>query len=313
MNCTEGGLALAGARNMPLTEAVALLQVAAPAQSLRLRLAQSFRVYKPKILETLPADFRRLQGHVEDLAQFSRDVLRLAHIPQMPLKEHEYRACLSSDILTTQETQESLWIHEYGTCILAHEQALKDRQVAFGLFAIRHFGLLELLSAIPPDIGDNPPLEAQQRVNCDRLIAVARMLDELLPTVRYLLRTVGRRLDDVFTEGLPTSPRQIQRLCAKQQYGMALRILRHDDAVKNPLWIRLYAHILYHMQQYAAACVLCDAREDAAGKVVRMRRHLEREAIAFRQALPSYFPSERGYEQPRSLPAVGQSGDVIGA
>jgi hypothetical protein len=313
LNCTEGGLALAGARNMPLLEALALIKSDTPAQSLRSRLAQSFCAYKPKILETLPADFRRLQGQVEDLAQFSRDVLRLAHLPQMPLKDHEYYACLSSDISTTQETQESLWIQNVGIHILAHEQALKDRQAAFGLFAIRHFGLLELLSAIPPDIGEHPSLEAQQRVNCDRLIAVARMIDELLPTVRYLLRTVGRRLDDVFTEGLPTSPRQIQRLCAKQHYSMALRVLRQDDALKNTLWIRLYAHLLYQTQQYEASCVLFGTRDDATAKVARMQKHIADDASAWRQAIPAYFPVERDYKHLMSLPDVGQSGDMIGA
>lgn len=313
LNCTEGGLALAGARNIPLVDALALIHTEAPAQSLRSRLAQSFHTYKPKILETLPADFRRLQGQVEDLAQFSRDVLRLAHFPQMPLKDHEYRACLSSDIATTQETQASLWIQNVGADILAHEQALKDRQTAFGLFAIRHFGLLELLSAIPPDIGEHPSLEAQQRVNCDRLIAVARMIDELLPTVQYLLRTVGRRLDDMFTEGLPTSPRQIQRLCAKQQYSMALRALSQDTGWDYILWTRLRAHLLYHTQQYTAACALWGQRDDACAKIARMRRHLARDAAAARRAIPAYFPRECESVSLMSLPAVGQSGEAIGA
>lgn len=312
LNCTEGGLALAGAQNIPLKDALAMFQTSAPAQPLRERLAQAFRAYKPKMSETLPTDFRRLQGQVEDLGRFSDTVLSLVPYNIFMTQDME-DARIASECASFDETLRDIWLSTNGQQILAQEQALKDRQTAFGLFAIRHFGLLELLSAIPPDLGEHPSLEAQQRVNCDRLIAVARMIDELLPTVRYLLRTVGRRLEDVITEGLPTSPRQIQRLCARQQYGMALRTLQHDDSLSASMWTRLYGHFLYQTQQYDAACAWMAYREEHTAKVTRMRQHLARNAALFRDALPAYFPVERDFQSLMSLPASGQSGEHIGA
>lgn len=309
LNCTEGGLALAGAQNMPLDVALASLPNATGGR-VRPRLATAAQAYQPKMLETLPGDLRRLRAQIDDLAQFSATVLALASQPPVVLTDAERAVAMTSDLLTDADVEASLWLQRIGTQILAQEVLIQERQVAFGVFAIRHFGLLELLSAIPPDLGPTPSLEAHQRVNCERLIAVARMIDELVPTVRHLLRTVQSRLDDVYTDGLPTSPLQMQRLMAKQHYGMVQRALTADPA-SSRAWYGLQAQLFYHTQQYAAACALYTTVGSTPQKVRRMQQHLSHDVSALREALVAYFPD--GSPPPASVPVYEHCGAQIGA
>lgn len=260
INCTEGGLPLAGAQNMPLKDALAqYATVEPPAAPLRQSIQARWQAYTPTISPTLLEDFRALQAHVEDLARFSRNVI--AHAREMGLHTQALRAY-----------------------VLQQETLLQARQTAFSLFAIRHFGIIELLGAIPPAPDACATDEAREAINCARLVKVAEMIREELPHIRRVLRRTERRLRDVCGEVPRDEPRRaVRRLLARQHYRLAWQRATRRAS------LRFQAHLLYHTQQYAAADVLLAMCGGAEAKRARIRRHLMQWKTDVLAAMPAYF------------------------
>ena len=311
VNCTEGGLPLQGLANMPLAAVLDGLPapdgLTAPTLLAFHETATTrFRDYTPVIDPMLYQEFDGLRADVEVLAE----------------------CC---EVILTQATPEGLDDPAARQIILEQEALIQARKAAFGLFAIRHFGILELISEIPPAEEDVPDEEAKARYNCHRLTRVATMIREELPTVRHLLRTTRTRLRTLETTEKPLEPMQedssrcagsfttvlmVCRAIARQQYDAALRYIeqlsRQDPGVFDRMVCgsnildRLRGIVLLHRQEYHAALAVGVSASHAA----RARRHSLKYVWDTMQALSAYFPQGPVAPATESLVSVLPSTDL---
>ena len=302
VNCTEGGLPLTGLQNIPLRtvlEALPDLDTAAsqpPGTTLlqiRQRLATVAATYVPQVKPEFYEALETLCADVEAIADAATTIQTLA-------KTHGLEDAVAQ------------------TGILAQEALIQEKRSAFGLFAIRHFGILELISEIPPADEEVPDESAKAIYNCRRLSRVATMIEEELPQVRYLLHGTQRRIQ-ILRHGCclqaPLTRDDVVTLCralARQHYGVVATaldtLLRSTHGEEDPLlWgilRRLRGRVAYHQQQYivATACGLSEAH------TARATRHRLHDTWTTMQALAAYFPQETAapVEEP---PALGTSED----
>ena len=281
VNCTEGGIPLQGIQNLELhrmlealppldTEAepgTALLQ-------LRRQITDAATGYVPVVKPEFLSAFDQLIADVETIAEAGR---------------------------TIQAIEQQSGFEDEAQCqiVLAQEAVIQEKRSAFGLFAIRHFGILELISEIPPLDEDVPDEAAKRRYNCQRLVRVAKMIDEELSYVRYLLRSTRQRLSllpDPEKALIPTLE-TVCRAVARQQYAYAsaqLTAMTYDQdasglsTTNDALRRRLYGLIAYHQQHYAAAKALGVSVAHAA----RIAQYQLRYHWATMGVLSAYFPSQ---------------------
>lgn len=307
LNCSEAGLALPGIPNMPLAEALALPQCVPlggqhQSWTLRNRIRQRFTEYKPQVQATLGESLRRLRAEAEALMGVGR------RVPAF-LREHG---------LYTEATRQ--WV-------LAQEGIIQAHPAAWGLFAVRNFTILEVVSAPPPDESTVPDAAAKERYNCARLVRVAEAIAAEAPAVRRILHETLVRLEDVLTAGCPVAPRALRRQLVRQEYHLVWRLL-HSNAVEwqmsaawdsaaaeasEPIstarrYAELCSRVLVHTQQYEAALALMRAWDFAPARIARVQRHLRTFESQGRDILPVYYTPP-----PTPTPTEPQVGLQIGA
>lgn len=240
-NCSEAGLAIPGVPNAALRDCLEAFPDLPPEElwSFRRRVAKVARDFVPRIDERLYADLAGLRREVDLLVDNSRRVV--GFVREMGLATEALRR----------------WV-------LDREAPLQAHRAAFGLFCIRHFGLIELMAEVPP-AGAGDSREAQERYNCDRLVRVAGMILEEAPAVEALLRTAEARLlgqreaRALVLKGRATLESVLLAI-AQQRYKDALALLACLDDPQafapHGLPARLYQKVFWHQQQYAAAQAL---------------------------------------------------------
>ncbi len=274
VNCTEGGLPLGGIQNLPLRPLLEALPALDGDQPLGTSLLQVRRTiadtaarYVPQVQDTFPEAFATLCADVETIA-----------------------ACCT--LIRSIEKDHGFADPEQRALVLAQEATMQEKRSAFGLFAIRHFGILELISEIPPKEEEVPDEDAKTLYNCQRLVRVATMIHEELPKVRRLLRFTARRLAAIQhplvqqTMGHRPCVRDIQQAIMREQYPLAVHMLNAMET--SSAYRHLRGLVAYHQQQYHAAKIL----GVSAARAARIDRHLLQYHWATAQALSSYFPEE---------------------
>ena len=251
LNCSEAGLALTGARNVPLRDALASLDTSSTPEPLRPVLRRTWAGYTPKISDDLLPAVREIEQEVKDLTAmaqrlqvFAREMGITSHGPQQ-------------------------WITQ-------HEAIIQARQRAWGLFAIRDFRILELMSAIPPEDALSPDPLVRERVTAERMLQLASYILESTAIVQRLLRLTRRRLETM-------QERDTRRTLVMQHYNA-------------PSWtgdaaLARYPKYLYDTQQYEAALALMRTWGLHPRRIARIEQHLARWRTATMQALPAYFQS----------------------
>lgn len=271
VNCSEAGLAIPGLANRPFQ---AFLEAcpALPAEALwgfRTHLRTLAAQYVPVIDEGLYEAIATLRREVALLIQNSGHVVRFAR--EMGLEIEGARR----------------WI-------LNHEAPLQQYRTAFGLFCIRHFGLIELMAEVPPAEACVPDQAAKDRYNCERLIRVSQMLLEEAPLVERLLRVTEARLLGLRQSlqqrkaGTPTHLDDILLALTQQRYKDALHALEAWEpapgAAMNSLRRRLLSKILWHQQRYAAL-EPCEGSRQAQRLEGLLARHAARRVTALQHYL----------------------------
>jgi hypothetical protein len=309
LNCSEAGLTLAGIPNMPLREALALPQCEAlggqrRSWTLRARIRQRFAEYKPQVKDTLLEAVRQLRSDVEHLST-------VGHRVPAFIREHGLHTAALRQ-----------WV-------LAQERVIQAHPVAWGLFAIRSFDIVEIVSTPPPDPALVPDDAAKERYNCERLVRVARVIAAESANVRRLVRQTLSRLEDLLLTGCVVAPQALHRQLARQEYRLVWRLL-HSTQVDweldtllcpnetepalplSPSAPRRYAElcsrVLTQTQQYEAALALMQAWDLSPGRAARLQRHLQTFLTQGRDVLPAYF-----LPQPAPAPLQPQAGFQIGA
>ena len=256
LNCSEAGVALAGAQNMPLRDTLHSLRDMPLPGPLRLSLAQAWKGYVPHVSEHLIPALHDIQREVSILATMAGDVQKFA-------REMGY---------ATASTQQ--WI-------MQHEQVIQARPRAWGLFAIRDFRILELMASIPTEDALSTEMLIRNRVICERMLLLAGYITENTHIILRLLRLTLRRLKSMNTTQDP------RRLLALQHYFCVQRTM--TQAQETAL-VR-YPKYLYDTQQYGAALAVMKTWNMHPRRVARIEQHLARYRRTALQALPHYFVS----------------------
>lgn len=305
INCSEGGLALTGIPNMPLTDALARCP-AVPGGSLaalRERVTRQWQGYTPTIAPELLPALEALEHDVTMLADEWAPALLTHQATRERWEDREPQADLAHDGLGDTAR----------LAMLALEPQLVAHQAAFSLFIIRQFEIIELMATLPAGDAWLTDVALQQRYTADRLATTARLMLGVADDVRHALRETRRRLVDVL--GVPTSPTGanaakadlIHRLILHQHYGRALRELwyvQESDYAIPRTKMRLIGQCLLHMQQYATALAVLGPLHTASGHTQRMQRRLAQFAAETRAVVPAYFEAPHSMQKPTVHPAV---------
>jgi hypothetical protein len=305
-NCSEGGLPIKGAIHKPLAEVLALLDERAKllsygtpaplaAPSLREQCQAKARAYQPVIKDTLYDDLKTLSRQVDDLGRFADEMLALEEhrlrIDVHTLSAEQRQAVLSSGAMSLLETVESLQSDVDGQIMAYEGRILGERPHAWGLFAIRRFDFIELISEIPPPPDAVAREEAQRRFNANRLLRIAAMIKDEYPRIARLLRLTLKRLpgcmpgfdyDTCRGDALPRYAAQGHHQAVRR----GLVSLRDPFGVATPVFVRHLAQYLYHTQQYEAALALLDTWRLAPAKAARIRQRL----AAYRESCRTVWP-----------------------
>ena len=300
VNCTEGGLPLTGIQNLPLRT----------------------------MLEALPdLDAATSQAPGTALLQ-ARQHLRTvaaAYVPQIKPAFYEALETLCTDVEAIAEAATTIQMLDktHGlddaaaqAGILTQEALIQEKRSAFGLFAIRHFGILELISEIPPADEEVPDETAKAIYNCRRLLRVATMIQEEVEQVRYLLHSARRRIQVLRQGRCPETPltlddmKALCRAVARQQYGVVAAALdailaTPDRVTDGAVWTmlrQLRGLVAYQQQQYTVAT----AWGLSVAHTARATRHRLQDTWTTMQALAAYFPQE-AVAPAGVLPVLGMS------
>lgn len=284
LNCTEGGLALAGIPNMPLTEALAPFRGQHGSGTLRGALRQVWQGYTPSISEALVPALTALRAQVEELLDvFCPAVAR----------------CQAERLLWDRDPEGDMPQYDglgdkAVAAMVALEPTLGRLQAAFDLFVIRDFRIVETLGAVPTDERYITDQAVAQRCTCDRLAAVATVIAENGATVRRLLRVVSQRLDSVVAGPVAQGPETVYRWGVRQEYATLGRWLTSKQAlngigVEERQRLRLWGQYLEHTQQYAAALAVYESWGLVPSHVARIKAHLAQYGADVRAAMPAYF------------------------
>ena len=246
LNCSEAGLALAGAANQPLRAVLAALPDG-PEDRLAPRLAACARAYVPQArLDDLSRDLELLETSLARLRQTADD-----------LQTHAAAWHATPDPATYQ-------------ALMACDAVLGQEGLAFGQIAVRRFEVIETLAAIPPV--PETTEAALQCLNVQRLAVVAQAILAEAAAVARALRHTRRRLDDVRLalkpNGVPPPTALLWRALARESFPAVAAILRQWPALEP----RLHVQLAWHQQRYAAAQLLADLWQSAPAVARRSAR-----------------------------------------
>ena len=259
LNCSEAGLALAGAANQPLRDVLAALP-AGSGERLAPALAARARAYvSPARLADLSADLEHLRASLGRLRQAAHDIRTAADTWRATADPATYQALLACDAVLGQEG------------------------LAFGQIAVRRFEVIETMAAIPPV--PETTEAALQHLNVQRLEVVAQAILAEADTVTRVLRVTQRRLSDVALalkpNGVPPTTAQLWRALARESFPALAAILRQWPALEA----RLHLQLAWHQQRYGAVQVLAAMAGDLAPAVVQRSQRALRQHERMTQAL----------------------------
>lgn len=293
LNCSEAGLALAGAQSVPLRDALTASLLKTYGQTLVVR------TDRPQL-----EDVTRALADETQLARAERRDNPAIHSLLRPLLRKTWRGyapVINPELLPTVEALQSevatlatmarniqAFAHEMGYAtastqhwLMQHEAVIQANSRAWGLFAIRDFRILELMAAIPPEAAFDPEPTIRDTVSCERMVAVAGYIAESAPVVARLLRLTRGRL-----ETMGSVSNGAQQL-ALQHYGAMAKTPQLSFAINTQ-----HAKYLYDTQQYDAALAIMRTWGFNPKRMARIEHHLAQWHAETRQALPAYFPCE---------------------
>ena len=305
LNCTEGGLALAGIPNVSLANALTMYlpQVKASRGELRTAVKRTWQGYTPTISEEVLPALATLQAEAKTLATIWAPGVLQWQRQRDRWEDRDPEADMLHDGLGDAAV----------AAILATQGMLAACNAAFGLFVIRHFGLVELMATLPPGEEWMTDMRVQERYTADRLVATARLVLEVADDVHVALHEAAQRMADVVASAQHALRRKdILGLLARQQYGVVARWLTTGKAMEEVTglpWsqidaVRLQGQVQYHTQQYEAALATLEPWGLAPAHTGRMRRHMAQHAADIRLALPAYFEQQTTQSLPM-LPSGG--------
>jgi hypothetical protein len=297
LNCSEAGLPIKGAVNLPLAEALQTCRSASIPPPLRPAIAAVFQAYVPQMPEALPSDLQLLRQQVQDLGRFAQEMQAL-EVQRVAVDRHafsldQWAALQSAEVQTVLEAVEDLQ-QGYDQQICAYEaRILGERPVAWSLFAIRRFDFIEFLAEAPPPPEAIATPLAQDRYNAARMLRIATMIDEAVVEVQQVLRHAMTRLGR-------RDPEALLRRWQRWHYARP-RTYNENGGTTVAMQHRLLAQQLFHTQQYAACLALLTG---APRKAARIRRHLVQFQVDLREALPAYFQTRQTITLGRTAPGT---------
>ena len=273
INCTEGGVSIAGAPNMPLQEMVeeiALLHVPA-GPTVREQAQQIARTYVPHYKhDELDAHLQQMTAHAEVIAQWCADMQTLG---------------VRYDAATTEE--ERLTIAQE---VLATEPRLNAYRPATSLYCIRSFPSVRLMAEIPLDAqGHLRQGDDLIHYNMQRMRTLAELFAPLHAGIVRDLRLARRRLAGMTLE---QSDAQWHRLVALQCYETVQQLLT-TTAIQygwKPQDITLAATVTAAQQRYETALALTQYTQGTSRKVARWRQRQQAFAATVPALQQAYLP-----------------------
>lgn len=287
--CSEAGLALAGATHAPLAHVLAGLapDIHAPV-SLRDRMATLAAQYQPKVHEQLVPDLEVLLTQMEEFADGMR--------------------ALIADWEAIQQAEDETARAAVRASLLARQSVFGTYQRVFDLCTLRQFALVALLSAIPPETDTLTPAALEQ-LNCERVQKIAALVLPELPKIRRVLRRTIARLRPLCVADGASAVQLFTpvALLGLQHYDRAAQVAATLPPVEGlPLLFHTYANT----HQYDAALALASVVPVSAARLAQVRRIQAQYAADMRVALPAYSASSVPSLVP---PASPQCGFAIGA
>ena len=239
VNCTEGGLAIAGAPNVPLASVLAQLPAGDGAR-LASRLHAQARAYVPQPkLEAIQADLARIDEGLGRLQTMATGILTQSATWAEAIQAEALDARLAS--------------YE---ALMQCDQVLQQEGLAFGQIAVRCFEIIELMATIPP-VPETPEAELR-RMNVERLTQVAQSILREAPHVRSVIRQTLHRLDDVALalkpNGTPPSTARLWQAFARESCVSVAQVLRQWPQMES----RLHVQLAWHQQRYQATQTLAE-------------------------------------------------------
>lgn len=270
-NCTEGGLAIAGAENMPLKECLAGL----PDEVAQLRplLGRKFREYEPGTRwNDLGDDLGQLVSQVELFRDTAQEILDL---------QQEYLATNDADVKEAKQR-----------AIVSKDAVFAKFPVAFGQFAVRNFKMVEALSKIPPL--HTASQEEIGKFSKDRLVSIAEFLVSDAKTIIDLLHDTIDRFNDVrwsmaLKDGDDVDLERLKEMIRRKSFhALELAIPKLTDKYR----VR-YQAILYRNQQcYQRAADLLEAWQLKPDAIKRCREMLRKHNAEMQLLRRVYYASK---------------------
>jgi len=282
-NCTEGGVAIAGAPNRPLREVLAEVRRTAHgrapvgrADSLRQRAEAVARAYTPQV---------RWQALRRGLAQAQTDLSALQEQATAWLAAHDaYRRAVTQapDAPDTAAQRRALLLQGGG--------ALSQQSLAWALIAVRRFSIIERCAQLPP--GDDAPQTDKDADQLERFQVGAQASAEDTPALRRLLRHTARRLATLRRSWQPKrrcGAAEVAHLLAQQHFQPAAVQLSRRATGGGGAWLARLLRLAWHRQEYGTVLGLAQTGAVSPVLVQRCRRLLERFREEHALLLPQYY------------------------
>lgn len=291
INCTEGGIEIQNIPNAPLATVIANIKKSiSPSEiSLASKLKKVRDDYKPDAnWDLIDQEFDGLVKDVKLLSETAESVHNLARNRRKELKRGDNQK-----------------VNSLAKRIVAKEKAFQEKQVAFSLFAVRRFDIVELLSRIPPP--DGTTLEELNAINADKITQVSKSILDESANIQRDLQNCLKRLNDVrFRQpDAQCTLKDILRMMARQSYTVAAQLLKEkgilpvdnstaampvdEYLVEN---IRVQAHAYKQLQQYDYAAALLDAFGLSPETVTDIKKKVGEFHNQHREVLPKYYSGE---------------------
>jgi hypothetical protein len=288
LNCTEGGIHIEGAEDVPIDMVIETIrdgcESVEPDKTLRNQLRQRYKTYVPGVKwDLLNTQYNKLRADVSKILESANGVKSLARNRRKELKRGEEGKAKAATLLER---------------IKKKEARFQELQAAFSLFAVRRFDMVELLSRIPPP--DGTTQEDIDEIHASRIEEIAdSLLDESASVLRLLKQTWSRIQDVQPADRSKTTLRDIIKMMSRQSYAPAAQLLNngHLPGASGDLTteehlaalVRVKAQLYKHRQQYSEAAALLDAWDIAPYTVEKMRKIVNDNVEVLRPILPQYY------------------------
>jgi hypothetical protein len=279
VNCTEGGLALAGAANRPLLDVLKDCFDIYQGTPLKQALARVFAEYQPQTRwDDLHGFLHQLRGQVDELYDIACQVLDL-------------------DAKRQANAELGLEAQPWNNAIMAYEARLTQHPQAFNQYAIRAFDMIELLSAIPLAASAT---EADQKLyTVTRIVRTAQCMVREAATIKRVMDATLARFQDVYNlyHAQADHLECLSRLYRNQSFHVLTACSRDHDH-----W---QARLAWQQQWYSKAVIM------GAGKhAERARRKLVQFDASMQRLRQAYY---RPVEWPLSVDVLPRlkSGDSL--